>query len=347
MIFEKALSATKAFDVIGFGEVMLRLSSPNKERISLSETFEKKAGGSELNVVSGISLLGLRTGIVTKLPGNEIGKFVKHKIRFCNVSDDYLVYDSSEHKKLGIYYYESGAYPRKPTVVYDRYQSSLSSIRLDEIDVSVFSNTKVFHVSGISLALSENVREVAIEMIKRFKEQGVLISFDVNYRASLWDEETARETILSVLPYIDILFVSEETSRRMLRQEGALEEIMRNYTETYGVKVVAVTMRKVMSPTRHTWSSKIYSAAEDRFYTEEPYEEIEVVDRIGSGDAYLAGTLFGLIKYNCLQKALEFGNAMAAIKNTVPGDMPACDYEEIVKVIKSHKKEGIESEMNR
>lgn len=347
MVLQKELQVNKEFDVISFGEVMLRLSPPDKERISQGEIFEKKAGGSELNVVSGISLLGLRTGIVTKLPDNAIGQFVKNKIRYYGVSDDYLVYDRSEYKRLGIYYYEYGAHPRKPTVVYDRHASSINSITLEEIDPSVYRNTKIFHVSGISLGLNENVRKVVIEMIKRFKQNNVLISFDVNYRASLWDEETARETVTSILPYIDILFVSEETSRRMLQQTGTLDEIMKNFSKTYGAKVVATTMRKVISPTRHTWNSKIYSAVEDKFYQEEPYEEIEVVDRIGSGDAYLAGTLFGIVKYNCLQKALEFGNAMSAIKNTVPGDMPACDFEEIESVIKSHKKLGLDSEMNR
>ncbi|WHH60287.1 sugar kinase [Petroclostridium sp. X23] len=347
MILEKELNVDKEFDVIGFGEVMLRLSPPDKERISQGEVFEKKAGGSELNVVSGISLLGLRTGIVTKLPDNEIGKFVKNKIRFYGVSDDYLVYDTSSYKRLGVYFYESGAHPRKPTVVYDRHASSITNISLEEVDPSIYNSTKVFHVSGISLALNESVRQVVIEMIKKFKENGVLISFDVNYRASLWDEDTARETITSILPYIDILFVSEETSRRMLQQQGTLEEIMKNYSRKYGTKIVATTMRKVLSPTRHTWNSKIYSAPEDKFFEEEPYEEIEVIDRIGSGDAYLAGALFGIIKFNDLQKALEFGNAMAAIKNTVPGDMPACDFNEISGVIKSHKKDGVDSEMNR
>ena len=347
MDFNKILLKDREFDVIGFGEVMLRLSPPNKERISQGKVFEKKAGGSELNVVSGISLLGLRTGMITKLPDNEIGKFVKNKIRFYGVSDDYLIYDTSEHKRLGIYYYESGAYPRKPMVIYDRHLSSITSIQLEEIDASVFEKTKVFHVSGISLALGEHTRKVVIELIRRFKQAGVIISFDVNYRASLWDEDLARETITSVLPYIDILFVSEETSRRMMQQKGTLEEIMKNYTKTYGIKIVATTMRKVISPTKHTWDSMIYSAEEDKFYKEQPYEGIEVVDRIGSGDAYLAGVLFGILKYNSLEKAIEFGNAMAAIKNTVPGDMPSCDFEEIEGVIKSHKKIGDDSEMNR
>lgn len=337
----------KEFDVIGFGEIMLRLSPLNKERISQGEVFEKKAGGSELNVVSGISSLGLRTGIITKLPNNEIGKFVKNKIRFYGVSDDYVVYDDSDLKRLGIYYFESGAFPRKPTVVYDRFGSSFTTLTTKEIDPSVYKSTKIFHVSGITLALGEKIRETAIDMIKSFKQYETLISFDVNYRASLWDEDTARKVVTSILPDVDILFVSEETSRRMLQRTGTLEEIMKGYTRDYGIKVVATTERKAISPTKHNWDSRIYSALENKFYKEKPYEGIEVVDRIGSGDAYVAGVLFGIVKYNCLQKALEFGNAMAALKNTVPGDLPACDFKEIKDIIESHKKDGADSEMNR
>lgn len=346
MIMEKK-STNKEFDVIGFGEVMLRLSPPSKERISQGEVFEKRAGGSELNVVSGISSLGLRTGLITKLPDNEIGKFIKNKIRFHGVSDDYVIYDNSSHKRLGIYYFESGAFPRKPTVVYDRLGSSFTTLTIKEINPSIYYSTKVFHVSGISLALSDNVRQTVIDMIKSFKKYGVLISLDVNYRASLWDETTARNVISSIFHDVDILFVSEETSRRMLQRKGTIEEIMKGYTRDYGIKIVATTERKATSPTKHTWDSRIYNASEDKFYKEEPYEEIEVVDRIGSGDAYVAGVLFGIVKYNCLQKALEFGNAMAALKNTVPGDLPACDFKEIKQVISSHKKVGAESEMNR
>lgn len=347
MVLDSVLRKDNAFDVIGFGEVMLRLSPPGMERIAQGEVFEKKAGGSELNVVSGISLLGLRTGIVTKIPDNEIGKFVKNKIRYYGVSDDYLVLDNSEHRRLGIYYYESGAQPRKPAVVYDRHGSSINSISLDEIPDSVYRNTRMFHVSGISLALSKEVRNIVLEMIRRFKQNQVLISFDVNYRASLWDEETARETIESILPYVDVLFVSEETSRRMLQRTGTLEEIMAGFGREYGVKVVATTMRQVESPSLHTWNSQIYCAAGNRFYKEEPYEKIGVIDRIGSGDAYVAGVLFGILKYGKMEEALAFGSAMAAVKNTIPGDMPSSDFSEIVRVIKSHKKESPDSEMNR
>ncbi len=336
----------KEFAVLGLGEVLLRLSPPNKERILAGEVFEKRAGGSELNVVSGISLLGLRTGIITKLPENEIGKFIKNRIRFSGVSDDYILYDMRKGARLGIYYYESGAAPRKPTVVYDRANSSFTSLALNEIPDDVFQKTAIFHFSGITMALSENIQSGLLGMIRRFKEAGAMISFDVNFRATLWNEAEARAAIQKILPEIDILFVSEETLRKMFGRTGSVEAMMKEFSTEFGNRLLATTRRQVLSPTRHTWESTIYVREEDRYYTEEPYPEIEVVDRIGSGDAYLAGVLFGLLKYGEVQTALEFGNAMAAIKNTIPGDMPVSDFTEISKVIRDHQTQN-SSELNR
>lgn len=335
----------KEFDLVGFGEVMLRLSPQNKEKISQSEVFEKNAGGSELNVVSGAAVLGVRSAIITKLPESKIGHFIRNKIRYGNVSDDYVVYDTSEEKRLGIYYYESGAYPRKSSVIYDRAASSMTTLSLEEIDPDIYDKTGVFHISSISLALNEKLRETAVSLIKNFHAKGVAISFDVNYRASLWSEEEARKTIESVLPYVDILFVSEETSRRMFQKTGTLEEIMKSYCDEFGCKLVATTQRVVKSPTRHNFSSKVYY--DGQFYEEKPYENIEVVDRIGSGDAYVAGMLYGLIQHSDVRRAVQIGNAMAAVKNTVNGDMCASSIGEIEGIIKAHTAEGVQSEMDR
>ena len=337
----------KSFDALTFGEIMLRLSPTINERIVAGEVFEKCAGGSELNVSSGISLLGLRTGIISKLPQNEIGTFIKNRIRFCGVSDDYLVYDGGENARLGVYYYENGAHPRKPCVVYDRKASSFNSITLDEIPEEAYASTRLFHTSGISLALSEQAREVTMEVIRRFREGGAKISFDVNYRANLWSEEKAKAAITQILPFVNILFISEETSRRMFGKTGEIHDIMKSYCAEYGVEIVATTDRKIISPRKHTFGSTIYSAVEDEFYEEAPYTNIEVVDRIGSGDAYVAGVLFGLLKYGDNQKALEFGNATGAVKNTVPGDLPASDFREIERIIRAHKNTGVQSEMDR
>lgn len=180
---DATLSASQRdFDLLALGEVLLRLSPPINERLVRGDTFEKKAGGAELNVVSGVSLLGLHTGMISKLPANDLGTYIKNRIRFLGVSDDYLVYDSDRHARLGVYYYEGGAYPRKPRIVYDRTHTTFQEIHINDYDEKMFSSTRCFHTSGITLALSPNTRETAIEMIKRFKAQGTLISFDVNFR---------------------------------------------------------------------------------------------------------------------------------------------------------------------
>ena len=338
----------KNFTVIGLGEVMLRLSPVGKERISYCETFEKMAGGSELNVVSGISMLGLRTGIVTKLPHNEIGKFVKHKIRFAGTSDDYVVYDDSADMRLGIYYFESGAYPRLPVVSYDRKNSSVTKLSKSEIPDDIYTSANIFHTSGITLALSDTLRETDISMMKKFHEAGALISFDVNYRAALWDEETAKTVIESVLPFIDILFISEETCRRMFAMTGTLDEIHKALAEKYpNLRVVSSTKRTVISPQKHSFTSRIYDTQKAYSFEEPAYENIDVVDRIGSGDAYVAGALYGLIRFGDVESAAKYGDAMAALKNTVTGDMTECDIVDIERIIKNHTATGPKSEMIR
>lgn len=338
----------KSFTVVGLGEVMLRLSPVGKERISHCETFEKMAGGSELNVVSGISMLGLRTGIVTKLPHNEIGKFVKHKIRFAGTSDDYVVYDDSPDMRLGIYYFESGAYPRLPVVSYDRKNSSVTRLSKNEIPDKIYGSANVFHTSGITLALSDTLRETAVYMMRKFHEAGALISFDVNYRAALWDEEEAKKTIDSVLPLIDILFVSEETSRRMFGMSGTLDDIHRSFAKSYpNLRIIASTKRTVISPQKHSFTSRIYDAEKDVFFEEAAYENIDVVDRIGSGDAYVAGALYGLLRFGDIESAAKYGDAMAALKNTVTGDMTECDIVDIERIIKNHSAKGPKNEMIR
>ena len=283
------------FDLLSLGEILLRLSPPDNERIVSGETFQKQVGGAELNVVSGVSILGLRTGVVSKLPDNALGIYAKDKVRFCGVSDDFLVYDDSQDARLGIYYYENGAYPRKPGVVYDRRHTSFDKISLEELPKEMFQSTRCFHTSGITLALSENIRRTAIEMIKRFKENGTLISFDVNFRGNLWTGPEAKACIEEILPYVDIFFCSEETARLTFLKEGDAKRIMKSFTQEYPISVVASTQRIVHSPKKHTFGSVIYSAKEDCYYEEEPYRNIEVVDRIGSGDAYVSGALYGLL----------------------------------------------------
>ena len=333
------------FDLIGLGEVMLRLSPPDKEKISQSEVFEKNCGGSEFNVASGAANLGIRAAVVTKLPKNKLGHYIARRIRYGTVSDDYVVWDHSENKRLGIYYYESGVYPRKSAVVYDRAAASVCSLDISEIPEDIYEKTRVFHFSSISLALGKTLRETTLAVMKKMKEHGVAISFDVNYRATLWSEEEAREVITGILPLVDVLFVSEETSRRMMGKTGTLDEIMKSYTEEYGCKLVATTRREVVSPTKHNFGSRIYY--DGKFYEEPHYKGIEVIDRVGSGDAYVAGVLYGILTGNDIARAMAYGNALSAIKNTVSGDMSISSIDEVEGVIASHRATGKQDEMVR
>ncbi|MBR2529135.1 MAG: sugar kinase [Blautia sp.] len=337
----------KDFDLLALGEALLRLSPPGNERIERGDVFEKRIGGAELNVVSGVSQLGLRTGLISKLPDNLLGAFAKNRIRFNGVSDDYLVYDKDKDARLGLYCYESAAYPRKPRVIYDRKGSSMTKISLSDFPDTMFSSTRCFQTTGITLALCENCREVAMEMIHRFKEGGALIAFDVNFRGNLWTGQQARETIERILPYVDIFFCSEDTARLTFDKKGTAKEIMKSFTEEYPISIIASTQRIVHTPKRHTFGSVIYDAKSGIYYEEEPYHDIEVVDRIGSGDAYIAGVLYGLLSSGDCQCALEYGNAVSAVKNTIPGDLPSVALDEIERIIAEHKAGGKASEMDR
>lgn len=338
----------RVFDLLSMGEILLRLSPPDNERIVRGDTFEKQVGGAELNVVSGVSLLGLRTGIISKIPANSVGAFARNKVRFCGVSDDFLVNDDSRDARLGVYYYENGAYPRKPGIVYDRMYTSVNKIAVSDFPQNIFESTRCFHTSGITLALSEQCRRTGIEMMKQFKEHGALISFDVNFRLNLWSGEEARACIEEILPYVDIFFCSEDTAKLTFGKTGDVREIMKSFAKDYPVSVIASTQRTVHSPKVHSFTSVIYDAKHAVFYEEKPYENIEVVDRIGSGDAYVSGVLYGLLseRGDCT-KALQFGNASSAAKNTIPGDMPSLNRSEIETIIQDHKDGGQQREMNR
>ncbi len=185
-------------------------------------------------------------------------------------------------------------------------------------------------------------------MIKRFKENGTLISFDVNFRGNLWTGEEAKTCIEQILPYVDVFFCSEDTARLTFKKEGTVQQMMKSFTKDYKISVVASTQRVVHSPKVHSFGSCIYDAINDCYVQEPAYENIDVVDRIGSGDAYISGALYGLLAHNMdCTKAMEYGNATAAVKNTIPGDLPSSDLKEIDGIIKNHHATGPQLEMNR
>ncbi|MDY2629269.1 MAG: sugar kinase [Lachnospiraceae bacterium] len=341
-------AGSRSYDLLTMGEILLRLSPPGYERISACSSFNKYLGGAELNVASGAAQLGVKTGIISKIPDNAMGAWVRNFVRQSGVDDTWLTSDRENDARLGIYYYEQASHPRKPQVVYDRKNTSVNKITPSDFDESLFSSARCFHTSGITLALGRQCRETAIELMKRFKENGTLISFDVNFRGNLWSGAEAKACIEEILPLVDIFFCSDSTARLTFLKEGDTRDIMKSFTRDYPISVVASTQRTVHSPTIHSFGSLLYDASDDTFYEEEPYDRIEVVDRIGSGDSYIAGLLYGILSEpDNYQRALEYGNAISAVKNTIPGDLPCTDADEIASVIAAHKSKGPQLEMNR
>ena len=338
----------RKYDVITLGEILLRLSTPINGRLAQGDTLMKHLGGAELNIASEIGQLGLKTAMISKIPNNLLAAFIKNQMNASRVSENYLISDTADDSRIGVYYYEYGSYPRKPRVVYDRKHSSINNIDIKDVPETMFYNTRLFHTSGITLGLGGNAQKFAIECIRKFKEQGTLISFDVNYRANLWTGEEARACIEQILPYVDVFFCSEDTARLTFGKEGTVQDMMRSFTKDYPISVVAATQRVVHSPKIHSFGSCIYDAIADRFVQEPAYENIDVVDRIGSGDAYISGALYGLLAHNMdCQKAMEYGNATAAVKNTIPGDLPSSNLREIDSIIANHHSTGPQLEMNR
>ncbi len=304
----------KKLDLLTMGEILMRLTPPDMERLENCSRFEKQIGGSEFNVAAGAAMLGLDAGVFSRLPANALGGSVRRAVRGAGLSDKYLCDDDGPDARLGLYYLERGAAPRKPTIVYDRAASSMTRITADMLPQNACENIRMFHTSGITLALGGSARDAAFETARRCRAGGAQISFDVNYRANLWDENTARETIRAFLPLVDILFVSEESSRRMFRKTGTLAEIQKSYCDEYGVQIVATTQRTVHSPKQHDFTSTLYCAKTGLCYRQEPYRCIDVVDRVGSGDAYCAGVLYGLLRYGDCEQAMAYGDACASVR---------------------------------
>ena len=338
----------KNFQLLTFGELLMRFSPEENKKIAEGDRFQSFVGGAEFNVAATASQLGLPCGILSKIPSNSIGTLVRNKVHSYGIGSKYLVMDESPQARLGIYYYEHGAYPRKPQIVYDRKNTSFCTLEQKEIPADILESTDCFFTSGITLALGELTKENGLAIIQKMKKYNVKIAFDVNYRGNLWSGEEAKECIESFLSQVDIFFCSEDTARLTFGKTGEMKDIMKSFAKEYGISVVASTKRIVHSPKRHTFSAMIYDASQDLFLEEEPYCDIEVIDRIGSGDAFVAGVLYGLLSDggNC-EQAITYGTALGAVKNTIAGDIALVSKKEIDEIIRVHKSKEFEREMIR
>ena len=318
------------YDIVTFGEAMIRLSPPHFQRFEQAASFDVCAGGGELNVAVSASRLGLKAAWVSKLPDNPIGRLIRNKAREAGVGTEHVVW--SKEGRAGIYFLELGAAPRASSVLYDRSNSSISLIKPREVDWNaVFEGVKVFHVSGITPALSKSAAEVTFEAVRAAKRKGAKVSYDLNYRAKLWTEAEARACQEPMMEFVDILISTEEDTNRVFRIAApTYNEVAEILARTFKFEVVAITLRETPSVWKNLWTAIAYAGG--KFYADKTYE-VEIVDRIGSGDAFTAGFLAGYIEAG-VERGVKLGNAVAALKHSVPGDLNVFTRDEVENLLK-------------
>jgi 2-dehydro-3-deoxygluconokinase len=320
-----------AYDVVTFGEVMLRLSPPHFMRFEQTDSFDAHAGGAEMNVAVACARLGLKPAYVTKLGDNSIGHFIRNKAREHGVDTSHILWDPEN--RCGVYFVEFGAAPRANRVIYDRKESAISRLKPGEIDwATILKGTKLFHTSGITPALSKTCAEATTEALKSAKEHGCKVSFDVNYRGKLWSSKAAQSFTEPASEYIDILITTEEDTNVVYGIEGDnYEEIASKLVDKFGFEVVVITLRETPSVWFNKWS--VFAYSKGKIYKSPTYD-VEIVDRLGGGDSCSAGFIYGYLVLKDLQKAVDFGSAFSALKHSVPGDLAFVYKDEVEKLLK-------------
>lgn len=316
----------KKYDVLCWGDAALRLTPPNFERLEQATTLDMSVGGSELSCSVGAARLGLKSGWFGKLPDNPLGRKVVTLTRAHGVDMSYVSW--VPNSRIGIYYVEMGASPRPSETVYDRQHCASTTMRPEDWSLKeLLGSTRVLHSSGITPALGPNCRETMEVMLKLARELGVVNSFDFNFRFRLWSAEEARAYLSRVFPYLDILVTTNDDLELVFGLKGAPAENAAWMKDRFGIEIVAVTTREAPTVLRGSWSSL---ALADRLY-QGKVTELELIDRVGSGDAYAAGFLYGYLVEKDLQRAVEIGDAMSFLKHSIPKDFAYFTKEEVLR----------------
>lgn len=318
-------------EVITFGETMIRLSPPDYRRLEQTSILDVNVGGAEWNVAVDLSRLGISTGWVSRLTDNALGWMIRNKAREHGVDTSHILWTKGD--RVGLYFVEFGATPRPSSVLYDRANSAISQIKPGEIDwKGVLKGAKWFHTSGITPALGQGAAQVTAEALETAKEVGCTVSYDLNYRARLWTEEEARKCQEPLMEYIDVLFSTEEDTRKVLGITGEnYREVAQKLAEKFDFKVVCITLREDVSVLRNRWTAIAY--AEGKIYDDKTYD-VEIVDRVGAGDSFTAGFIYGYLTGD-VEKGVKYGNAYSALKHSIPGDANWNTLREVENLLKS------------
>jgi len=328
---------------ITFGEIMLRLKSPNLERFFQTPLLEATFGGGEANVAVGLARFGLNVAYVSVIPDNPIGDACIGELKKQGVDTSLIV---RKGNRLGIYFLETGANQRSSKVIYDRSHSAITEAKPDDINWDkVFDKITWFHISGITPAISLSASEISLEAVKKEKEKGITVSCDLNYRGKLWKyEKSAPEVMSELVKYTDIVIGNEEDCQKSLGIKMDIDvESGKFQTEKYrrltdnvlglypNIKKIALTLRESHSANYNGWSAVLNNRKE--FLISKKYEIHNIVDRVGTGDTFAAGFIYGLNNLNSDKEALEFAVAASCLMHSIPGDLPLLSVEEVTSLV--------------
>jgi 2-dehydro-3-deoxygluconokinase len=328
--------------VVTLGEIMLRLSTPDFKRFVQADTFDVTYGGGEANVAAALCNYGLNGTFVTKVPNNAIGQSAINHLRRFGVDTQFIVRGGD---RLGIYFLETGASMRASQVIYDRAHASISEVELNEFDFDkILDGADWFHTTGITPALSDKAAALAEAALKAAKTKGITTSIDLNYRKKLWAKEKAREVMTKLCQYVDVCIGNEEdadttlgfnakdtdVTKGELNLEG-FKDVFRQMKEKFNFKYIASSLRESHSASDNDWSALVYDGKD--FYHTKKYE-VRIVDRVGSGDSFASGFIYGLVTGMSMPDAAEFGVAASALKHTIPGDLNHATLSEVKELMK-------------
>jgi 2-dehydro-3-deoxygluconokinase len=332
--------------IITFGEIMLRLATPEHQRFTQTTSFCASFGGGEANVAVSLANFGLRTEFVTRLPKNDIGQSVLMDLRKHNVGIQHIIMGGD---RLGIYFLETGAVSRPSKVIYDRANSSISEIKPGMIKWDeIFEGSSWFHWTGITPAISEGAAVVCLEAIKAAKQKGLTVSTDLNFRKNLWKwGKSAAEVMPELVKHCDIILGNEEDAEKVfdIKPEGAdvsggvvnadtyksvCVKLMRQFP---AAKKVIITLRGSINADHNSWSGVLYDGK--RLFEAPVYQITDIVDRVGGGDSFMGGLIYGLLSFpGDDQKALNFAVAASCLKHTIQGDFNLVSVQEVEQLMK-------------
>ena len=326
-----------------FGEIMLRLKSPGHERFFQSPMLEATFGGGEANVAVSLANYGEDVGFLSVLPKNAIGDECIKELRRFGVDTSRVVRGG---ERLGIYFLETGANQRPSKVVYDRAYSAIAMAKPGDIDwEKTFAGVEWFHITGITPAISESAMELSLESVKEAKKRGITVSCDLNYRKNLWKYgKKASEVMRELARYVDVAIANEEDVQKSLEittdvnvESGELDrskykalgdKVLAAYPD---MKMIAITLRESKSADWNGWAACLNDR--EHFYESKRYEIRDIIDRVGGGDSFAGGLIYGLNNYESRQQALEFAVAASCLKHSIDGDFNRVDVDEVEKLM--------------